>query len=120
MMDKVLTNSLGNVIITKEVISTIAGYASIGTYGLVGMAGTSLKDGLGVLLKFENVSRGVEVDFDGEDVSIKLYIIVGYGMKISTIARNLISSVKYMLKEKLNLDVKKVDIVIQGVRVSQE
>lgn len=119
-MDRVVNTPLGKIVIAKEVISTVAGIASIDTYGLVGMASTTLKDGIGELLRFENISRGVEVDVTEDEINVKLYIIVGYGTKISTVARNVISSVRYLLKEKLGIDVNRVDIIVQGVRVNNE
>ncbi|PZD93259.1 Asp23/Gls24 family envelope stress response protein [Paenibacillus sambharensis] len=112
--------ALGNVNVTDEVISVIAGSAAMECYGLVGMASRKqLKDGIAELLGRENLSRGVEVRREDEQLHIDLYIIVSYGTKISEVAHNIQSKVKYVLNEVVGLQVDHVHIFVQGVRVSR-
>ena len=80
------STKLGNINISNEVIATIVGGAVTECYGVVGMASQKmLKDGLYELLKLENYSRGVLVTDKDTGIMIDVYIIVGYGMKISEI-----------------------------------
>ena len=44
-------------------------------------------------------------------------MIVSYGVSISTVADNLISSVKYKVEEFTGMDVEKINIYVEGVRV---
>ena len=89
-------------------------------YGLVGMASRKqLKDGIAELLGRDNLSRGVEVRRENEEVHIDLYIIVSYGTKISEVAHNIQSKVKYVLNDVVGLKVDYVNIFVQGVRVSR-
>ncbi|CAM4252208.1 Asp23/Gls24 family envelope stress response protein [Paenibacillus tarimensis] len=112
--------ALGNVNVTDEVISVIAGSAAMECYGLVGMASQKqLKDGIAELLGRENLSRGVEVRREDEQLHIDLYIIVSYGTKISEVAHNIQSKVKYVLNEVVGLQADHVHIFVQGVRVSR-
>jgi uncharacterized alkaline shock family protein YloU len=46
-----------------------------------------------------------------------MYIIVSYGTKISEIAHNVQSKVKYTLDQTVGLAVDTVNIFVQGVRV---
>lgn len=95
-----MNNESGNIYIADEVISVIAGSAAMECYGLVGMASRKqLKDGIAELLGRENLSRGVEVRRENELLHIDLYIIVSYGTKISEVAHNIQSKVKYVLNE---------------------
>ncbi|XEC96985.1 Asp23/Gls24 family envelope stress response protein [Paenibacillus tarimensis] len=111
---------LGKVIINDEVISIIAGSAAMECYGLVGMASRKqLKDGIAELLGRENLSRGVEVRRENEMLHIDLYIIVSYGTKISEVAHNIQSKVRYVLNDVVGLEVDQVHIFVQGVRVSR-
>ncbi|SHE60537.1 Uncharacterized conserved protein YloU, alkaline shock protein (Asp23) family [Seinonella peptonophila] len=113
-----IMNDLGQVEVTTEVISTIAGVAAMDCYGLVGMASRSqLKDGITELLRRENFSKGIEVKVDEGDVQVDLYIIVGYGTKISEVASNVQSKVKYTLEQMTGLNVKEINIFVQGVRL---
>ncbi|GAB2561523.1 Asp23/Gls24 family envelope stress response protein [Gracilibacillus alcaliphilus] len=111
----------GLVTITNEVIATIAGGAAIECYGIVGMASKKqLRDGIAEILRKENFAKGVIVRQDNEDIHIDMYIIVGYGTKISEVAHNVQSQVKYNLEKTLGLQIKSINIYIQGVRVIQD
>ncbi|SFL98160.1 Uncharacterized conserved protein YloU, alkaline shock protein (Asp23) family [Gracilibacillus orientalis] len=111
----------GHVTITNEVIATIAGGAAIECYGIVGMASKKqLRDGIAEILRKENFAKGVVVRQNEEDVHIDMYIIVSYGTKISEVAHNVQSQVKYNLEKTLGLKIKSINIYIQGVRVIQD
>ncbi len=112
-----LTNDLGTVNISKDVISIISGLAAMECYGLVGMASQSIQDGLAKLLGSDNLSKGVEVKVIEEGIIVDLYIIVEYGTKISEVANNVVDRVKYTLEEIAGVSVLEVNINVQGVRV---
>jgi uncharacterized alkaline shock family protein YloU len=109
----------GNIDISNDVLATISGGAAIDCYGIVGMASQKqIKDGLSELLRKDNFSRGVVVRQQGEEVHIDMYIIVSYGTKISEVAHNVQTKVKYTLDQMLGLAVDSVNIYVQGVRVA--
>ncbi|KIL41131.1 hypothetical protein SD70_08810 [Gordoniibacillus kamchatkensis] len=115
-----LTQELGKIIVTGDVVATLAGSAALECYGLVGMASRKqLKDGIAELLGRDNLGRGVEVRRDGDNVEIDLYIIVSYGTKISEVAHNVQNRVKYVLNDVVGLKVDAVNIFVQGVRVAR-
>lgn len=112
-------NEYGTVSISKEVITTIAGGAAVECYGIVGMASRKqLKDGLSEILGKENFSKGVVVRGEDGSIDIDMYIIVGYGTKVSEVAHNVQNQVKYSLKKMIGLDVNTINIFIHGVRVT--
>lgn len=116
-----LNTNDGHVTITNDVIATIAGGAAIECYGIVGMASKSqIKDGIAEILRKENFSRGVIVRQEDNRLHIDMYIIVSYGTKISEVAHNVQSQVKYTLSQSLGLAIDSVNIYIQGVRVAKE
>ena len=111
----------GHVTITNEVIGTIAGGAAVKCYGIVGMASKSqIKDGFAEIIRKENYSRGIIVRQENNRLNIDMYIIVSYGTKISEVAHNVQSQVKYTLNKSLGLAIDSVNIYIQGVRVAKE
>ena len=112
------STKLGNINVTNEVIATIVGGAVTECYGVVGMASQkALKDGLYELLKRENYSRGVIVE-DGETgINVDVYIIVGYGMKISEIVYEVQKKVKYVLETTLDIEISAINVYVQGVSV---
>ncbi|MFO7173410.1 MAG: Asp23/Gls24 family envelope stress response protein [Bacillota bacterium] len=111
---------LGRITLSGEVVATLAGMAATECYGIVGMASTRLKDGIAELLGRENLARGVEVHVDGNELEIHLYIVVGYGTRISEIARNVTEKVRYVVESMTGLKVRAVRIHVQGVKVGYQ
>ena len=52
-----------------------------------------------------------------EALIINLHIIVAYGVSISAVADNLISNVRYKVEEFTGIEVEKINIFVEGVRV---
>ncbi|MGG3738653.1 Asp23/Gls24 family envelope stress response protein [Aeribacillus pallidus] len=114
-----LKTKYGHIDITDEVIATIAGGAAVDCYGIVGMASKNqIKDGLTEILRKENFTRGVVVRHENDEVHIDMYIIVSYGTKISEVAHNVQTKVKYTLDKTVGLAVDSINIYVQGVRVT--
>lgn len=114
-----LKTSYGQIDISNDVIATIAGGAAIDCYGIVGMASKNqIKDGLSEILRKENFTKGVIVRQEEDQLHIDMYIIVSYGTKISEVAHNVQTKVKYTLNQMLGLSVESLNIYVQGVRVT--
>lgn len=118
MTGKIINNEKGSIHISKEAIATIAGLSAMECYGVVGMASRKVKDGIAELLGWENFTKGIIVDTKDNLVSINIYVIVGYGIKISEVANNVIEKVKFSIKEMLDLDNVEIAVNIEGVRVN--
>lgn len=116
-MTQIVNNKYGNIHISNEVIAKIASKAAIECYGLVGMGYRSKVDGFVELLKGENISNGVKVETHDDGLHIELFVIIQYGTKISAVADNIIDRVKYTVEKITSLNISKIDINVQGVRV---
>jgi uncharacterized alkaline shock family protein YloU len=115
-----IKTQFGVIEVSKEVVAIIVGGAAIDCYGIVGMASKKqLKDGISELLGKENFTRGVVIrEEEADEIHIDLYIIVSYGTKISEVAYNVQTKVKYQLQQMLGLTVDSVNIFVQGVKVT--
>lgn len=114
-----LNTKYGQIDISNEVIATIAGGAAIDCYGIVGMASKNqIKDGLTDILRKENFTRGIIIRQEEDTLHIDMYIIVSYGTKISEVAHNVQSKVKYTLEQTVGIAADTVNIFVQGVRVT--
>ncbi|MCQ2080106.1 MAG: Asp23/Gls24 family envelope stress response protein [Lachnospiraceae bacterium] len=114
------TNSnthMGNISINSDVIAEFAGAIAMECFGIVGMAGLNVKDGLVKLLKLDDIKRGVSVLVRNNKLVINFHIIVAYGVNVMSVSENLISTVKYRLEEFTGIEVAKVNIFVEGVRV---
>ena len=115
-----INNELGHVSISDDVIASVAGGTAVSCYGIIGMASKNqVKDGITEILGKENYSKGIKVKKDEGKLIIDLYIIVIYGTKISEIANNVQSSVKYQIEKTLGVKVDEVNIFIQGIKVNK-
>lgn len=108
---------MGNIFINNEVIAQYAGSVAVECFGIVGMAGISMKDGLVRLLKMDSITRGISVSLDKNKLILDFHVIVAYGVSILAVADNLIDSVKYKVEEFTGIEIKKINIYVDGVRV---
>jgi uncharacterized alkaline shock family protein YloU len=112
-----LLTSLGRIHVADEVIETLAGSAALECDGLVGMAPQKMiKDGLFELIKKENYGKGIVVRHEHDGLNIDLFVIVRYGTKISLLAQNIQNAVRNMINHRLGIQVKCINVFIQGVR----
>ena len=115
-----INNEYGHVSISDDVIASVAGGAAVSCYVIIGMASKNqVKDGITEILRKENYAKGIVVKKDEEKLVIDLYIIVMYGTKISEIANNVQSSVKYQIEKTLGVKVDEINIYIQGIKVNK-
>jgi len=116
-MKGTLENKLGKVLIDSEVIAQYAGSTAVECFGIVGMAAVSMKDGLVKLLKGDSITRGISVVIDENNlIEIDFHVIISYGVSIAAVD-NLIENVKYKVSEFTGLEIKKINIYVEGVRV---
>ncbi len=109
----------GVVRISEEALAELAGLACTRCYGVVGMAGQSLQDGVAELLGRESLSKGVRLKKRGDQATLHLYVILEAGVNIAEVANNLVEQVKYILKSSAGLDVGEVQVHVQGVRTAE-
>lgn len=119
MAARVIT-SIGTILIENEVIARIAGTAAMECYGVVGMASINVKDGFVQLLLGDSLTKGIKVETTEDDkVVLDFHIVVEYGTKISAIADNLMSTVKYKVEDTLGVQVDHINVFVEGVRVDK-
>jgi uncharacterized alkaline shock family protein YloU len=113
------TEVAGDLVIPNEVIAQIVGLTVLECYGVVGMAATSLTQGVARLLSRERITQGVSVRREGQLVAIDLYVVVEYGLNLAAVAGNVRSRVKYTVEKLTQIPVGTLQIHIQGVKRTQ-
>ena len=118
MKSSSINTHLGKIAIGNEVISQSAGAVATECFGIVGMANVSMKDGLVNLLKSDHMTKGINVVLSpSQKLTLDFHVIVAYGVNISTVADNLIDNVKYKVEEYTGIEIEKINIYVEGVRV---
>ena len=117
-MNGQMETRFGKVTIDLDVIKTYAGSVAVECFGIVGMAAVNMKDGLVRLLKKDYLTHGINVAVDNENkITIDFHVIVSYGVSIRTVSDNLIDTVKYKVEEFTGMQIEKINIYVEGVRV---
>ena len=117
MKNSSMNTHMGSITIDKEVIAQYAGSVAVECFGIVGMAGVSVKDGLVKLLKMDSMTRGIVVSMVNNKLVLDFHVIVAYGVSISTVADNLVNNVKYKVEEFTGLKVGRINVYVEGVRI---
>ena len=112
-----MNTHMGNIAIDNEVIAQYAGSVAMECFGVVGMAGISVKDGFVKLLKKESMTRGIYVSVNKNKLTVNFHVIVSYGVSILAVTDNLVSNVKYKVEEFTGIEIEKINIFVEGVRV---
>ena len=112
-----MSTDLGQITIDSDVIAAYAGSVAMEVFGIVGMAAISVKDGVFKLLKKESLTHGINVSISENKISLDFHVIVSYGVSISAVTDNLINNVKYKVEEFTGMEIEKINILVEGVRV---
>jgi uncharacterized alkaline shock family protein YloU len=111
------TTNLGAIHITPNAVATIAYYAVLESYGVVGLAPKNLADGI-VSTITQEPSRGITVRYKGDVIDIDINIIVEFGTRINSVAQSVANTVRYHVEKALGLRVNSVNVHVAGLRVS--
>ena len=109
----------GRMVVTDRAISDIIGLTVLECYGVVGMASPSLRRGVASLLARDRLHQGIRVEQAADQLRIKLYIIVEYGLNVAEVAGNVRSQVSYNVERMVGGPVTALQIYVQGVRVGE-
>jgi uncharacterized alkaline shock family protein YloU len=74
--------------------------------------------GLAEVLHRDHRHQGVEVRLENDSIIIDVYVIIEYGVRIMTVARNVMEGVKFAVEKALGVPVEQVNVHVQGLRVS--
>mgnify|MGYP000226323124 CR=1 FL=1 len=120
---------IGNIKISVDVVSTIAGIATTEIDGVAGMYGTFAggiaemselpEDVREITDKLDSVGN-TTADMNETTATIDLYIVVDYGVRIPELSWEIQENVKNSVETMTGLDVQKVNIHIEGVSFEKE
>ena len=113
-----MSTTMGKILIADDLIASIAGFAAVENYGIVGMNSKKASDSFVELFGKDNMRRGVKVTIVSPDViDIDLYVTLEYGVSLPAVAQNARSNVKYRVEEMTGLTVRAVNVHVENIRV---
>jgi uncharacterized alkaline shock family protein YloU len=109
---------LGDIKINHNVIAGIVRLAALQVNGVAGVGG-GIVDGIGeIFTKKEADNRGVRVlENDENEYDIEVRLIVAYGSEIGRTAYEVQVDVRKQIIAMTGKEVRKVDVIIEGVRL---
>jgi uncharacterized alkaline shock family protein YloU len=106
----------GKIEVAPRAIASIVARAAERSYGVVGMAPRTFREGVAQVLHQRDAHRGVDVRVGDEEIAIDVYVIVEYGTRIGEVARNVQEHVRYAVEQALGMPVARVNVRIQGLK----
>ncbi len=110
---------LGQIQIADEVIAIISGTAATEVEGVIGMSG-NFKGSFSEMLGRKNLSKGVKIEINGNNIIISLNILVKFGSKIQDVSKNVQKRVKAAVETMTGLNVTDVNVTVCGVYAEKE
>lgn len=107
----------GSIHIANDVLADLAGYSSLESYGVVGMAAPTMREGVAQLLPRQKLRRGVKVVSGEEGVDVDLYVVIEHGTQLAEVSHNLADRVRYVLTDIADVNVRSVEVHVMGVKV---
>lgn len=110
----------GVIRISDDVLADLAGYAALQTFGVVGMASPTVREGMAQLLSPDRLRKGIRVTGEEDAKRVDLYVILEHGTSLAEVARNLTDRVRYVLEHYAGVPVSDVEIHVQGIKVHKK
>ena len=107
----------GTVTLSNEYLAKLIGNAVTSCFGVAGMVPNGNKQRLtSLLLRKETLDKGIIIQGNANVLNVELHFMVTYGMNINAIAKSIVHKVKYTVKEVTGIDVKKVTVMVDGIK----
>jgi Uncharacterized protein conserved in bacteria len=113
-------DKLGTLKISDDVIAVCTTNAVLKTKGVAGLSGGFSDNFPKNILGKEPLYKGIKVSQNDDGISIDVFIIVEYGVKIPEVAWNIQENVKKEVEHITESTVKAVNIHVQGVHFTDE
>lgn len=111
-----LTDELGRITFTEDVLREIVHHAISGIEGL----GEIRERGGGFVGIFGGRTKGIDVEMNDDGLRVRMNVTVSYGKPIHEVAREIQEQIKGELERMTGLDVTSVDIYVQNVQAHED
>ena len=108
-------NEKGYVQISKDVFASLTGCVATQCFGVKGMATKNITNDLVLLLRGEQMAKGVKIEFDNNTVNIELHIVVKYGINIAAACQSIIGEVSFTVARLTGIKVGSVNIFVDSI-----
>lgn len=120
-MEEIINKELesGKIIISEDVICTIAGIAASEVDGVESMAG-SIVGGIVEKIGKKNTGKGIKVDIEENVAVIEVHFIASYGAKLTEVCWEIQEKVKKAVESMCGMEVEKVNVFVESIYIEKE
>ncbi len=112
------TNAYGKITISNDAIALVTSHIALECYGVIDLVSQKFSDSFSYSRKKASKKvKGVKIVTVNNRIYIDLFVILKYGVSISTVTENLKSAVKYGVEEFTGMIIDSVNVNVVGVRV---
>lgn len=116
---KLKSDQLGEIKIADEVVAIIAGLAATEVEGVSSMAG-NITNEIVSRLGMKNLSKGITVEVDHDEVKVDVAINIKYGYSIPDVSLTVQEKVSTAIKTMTGLSVEVVNVRIERVGMEED
>ena len=107
----------GKINITSKAVATVVANAAFECDGVVGLASRGgLKGKIDSILSKDEYVKGVLISQTKSSVSISLYLVISYGVKVTEVLSEVQKRVRYVVSKTFELKVNKVNVYAVSLR----
>ncbi|MBQ2755645.1 MAG: Asp23/Gls24 family envelope stress response protein [Oscillospiraceae bacterium] len=113
-----IENHLGIIEISNDYFSKLIGHAVSECFGVSGMVATNATQEINAFVfRRDSIDKGVRVRSHAGKLYIDLHIAVSYGFNIAEIVKSIINKVRYVVEDTTSLQVEKVNVYVDTMKV---
>ena len=114
------SDELGNIHISGEVLVSIAAAAALEVEGVSGLSANLGSDIAELLSNKKNLTKGVHIQVEDEQVTVELAVLMSYGHTIPEVGRAVQDAVKSSVESMTGLTVAAVNVGVGGITLEKK
>ncbi len=120
-MDEIINREIenGKIVISEDVICTIAGIATAEVEGVCGMASNIVTD-IAEKIGKKNLTKGIKVEINDNAATVEVHFIAKYGVKLTEVCWEIQERVKKAIETMSGMEVVKVNAFVEGIYIEKE
>ncbi len=118
-----MANMKGKIVLSRMAGEEILRLATLGVYGVTGLAPVSFAERVSHALSIPTAPRGVDMQIlpDGT-IEATIHVRLQYGLRVSEVARTIVSQVRYAFSSMTGISMERLslNVVVWSIRIEHE
>lgn len=102
---------MGKIYYTEELIKNMVALSAMECDGVVSVASRGSKDNK------VNINSCVKIGIENSKLNIEVFVIIKYGVKVSSVANDVIRKIKYNVENNIGVSINSITVNVYGIEV---